>query len=52
MMRTMNGKYLNGLKEELEELGIKKDYSDNVLKYIWDKSFKRFETVEATTFQV
>lgn len=52
---NVNGKNINFfdiVKEELEELGIKKDYSDNVLRYIWDKPHKKFETVEATTFQV
>ncbi|PBO84227.1 MAG: hypothetical protein COA77_10505 [Thaumarchaeota archaeon] len=47
-----NIKFFDIVKEELEELGIKKDYSNNVLNYIWDKSHTKFETVEATTFQV
>jgi hypothetical protein len=34
------------VKEELEELGIKKNYSNDVLKHIWDKPHKKFETVE------
>jgi hypothetical protein len=47
-----NINFFDIVKEELEELGIKKDYSDNVLKYIWDKPHKKFETVEATTLQI
>jgi len=39
------------VKEELEEFGVRKKYSDNVLRYIWDKPYKKFETVAATTLQ-
>ena len=40
------------VKDELKELGIKKDYSDNVLRHIWDKPHKKFETVEAMKLQI
>jgi arabinogalactan endo-1,4-beta-galactosidase len=40
------------VKEELGEFGIKKKYSDNVLRYIWDKPYEKFETVEAITLQM
>ena len=40
------------VKEELEELGIKKDYSNNVLRHIWDEPHKKFETVEAALLQI
>jgi len=40
------------VKEELEELGIKKDYSNNVLRHIWDEPHKKFETVEAASPQI
>ncbi|EIJ66682.1 hypothetical protein BD31_I1130 [Candidatus Nitrosopumilus salaria BD31] len=36
------------IKENLKEFGIKKEYSDIVLKYIWDKQHKKFETLEAS----
>lgn len=35
------------IKENLKEFGIKKDYSDIVLRYIWDKQHKKFETLES-----